>query len=175
MWLCRYGLLVGKAFAEAHGLCDGRQPGLRAAAAWSLSGLPRVLGWIGFSTWGCRVPRNSGHGVAVLSTTPPALSPTVAAVCVGHCQEFLQTHLSHVTMECISCTLGPTKKGPGAGSSASGDDTWDRTALCHWDPAPGSSLMLPFQPRGERGPAESARPEPVTQAPSLLKAHQPLL
>lgn len=51
-------------------------------------GVPQVLGWIGFSTWGCRVPRNSGHGVAVLSATPPALSPTVAAVCVGHCQEF---------------------------------------------------------------------------------------
>lgn len=70
---------------------------------------------------------------------------------------------------------GPPRKEPGDGSSASGDHTWDRTALCHWDPTPESSLMLPFQPRGERGPAESARPEPVTQAPSLWKALKPLL
>lgn len=110
MWLRRCGLLVGRAFAEAHGLCDRRQPGLRAAAAWSLSGVPQVLGWIGLSTWGRRVPRDSGHGVAVLSTTPPALSP---AVCVGHCQELLQTHLSHVTMECISCTKVPPERNPG--------------------------------------------------------------
>ena len=71
-WLCRRRLLVGRVFAEARGLCDHRPSALGAAAVWSLSAVSRVLGWIGFSTWGCKVPRSSGHRQRLLQAlTPP--------------------------------------------------------------------------------------------------------
>lgn len=165
---------MGRAFAEAHGLCDRRQPGLGAAAAWSLSVCPTC--WAGSGS-----PLGDAESPETVDTvslcSPPhhlpchQLSPLCAWGIAKNSPNSPKprNHGMHFLYK------GPTKKGPGAGSSASGDNTWDRTALCHWDPAPESSLMVPFQPQGERGPAESARPEPVTQVPSLLKAHQPLL